>query len=424
MSSPSADPSGFLRGNVVVKIVETARDDLNGLLGFCTAYNKDRERYMVRLSAPSSTPSATGTSSSSTTTTTTTVTVVALRASNLTEASKLESYKARFQQLATDPMLRRQLSEYYQTASAACQSVGHGVLGPAATTNPTLLALFRPEYCAAAVLLLLLVAIVSLGLTRTLLLLSCTALVAVLLVEDVVRRRRPWREVAANFPGRCNTVLSHQFAVLRGKLNDSVAAALVVVLLAFAVRSLFLAGGSTGNSGSSSTSTSSASVNAGANHRVPQPQRMLQRPPEIDREVLEEFYNLGFRDSLDGKDRGHSFAQELEQLLRASTSNSGQHDLDFVPYHSTTRTHNPHELPNLPVSPSSNKTFLQRLVSVRTAGSLFYLYRMATQIGVNPSTGLFDAAQLVATLNSSNMPIWQKGMLAFSCYNLVANLFF
>jgi hypothetical protein len=59
------DPSGFLNldefgrpkfantnvqdSPTAVKIIGTARDDLNGLLGFCTSYNTERERYMIRM---------------------------------------------------------------------------------------------------------------------------------------------------------------------------------------------------------------------------------------------------------------------------------------------------------------------------------------------------------------------------------------
>eukprot|EP00536_Pseudo-nitzschia_multiseries_P012269 jgi/Psemu1/290176/fgenesh1_pg.460_\ len=395
MSTPNPkDPSGFLnldsfgrpsqssQGETVVKIVATARDDLNGLLGFCTSYSEERQRYMVRMASVD-----TDTNTANATANATHATVMALKPSNLARASTLESYRAKFQQLQTNPILRRKLTEYYAIARAKCRPVA-------------------PEHAAGAGLVLLFGMIYLLGFTKTLMLGACAILLGALLVEDVIHHRKPWREVLQRLPSKCNAMLCEQAPMLRGKLSDAVAAGLIGLIVAFTIQSVFFTGGS--------------KRAAAAAAMPPASSRVLSAPSArttVHREVLEEFYNLGFQDSLDGRDRGHSFAGEVEQFLQATTTTtttesdllgSGNDDLP---------------LPPLTPPPPPRKTFVQRLVSVKTAGSVFYLYRVAMQVGIDQSTGIFSFGQLFANIQHQ-MPPWQKGMLAFSCYNLLSNLFF
>ena len=144
------------------------------------------------------------------------------------------------------------------------------------------------------------------------------------------------------------------------------------------------------------------------------------------RERLEEIYHLGFQDSLEGKNRGDSLPAKLEELL--GNGNGSGTAAPFVEDDNYDDDLEPIPVSSIPYSatpltrPAPPKTFVSRLVSMRTAGSVFYLYRMAMQIGVDPSSGIFSVAQLVANIQH-NLPTWQKGMLAFSVYNLFSNLF-
>ena len=220
-NSDTRDPSGFLKldssgrpahlnGNespTVVKIIGTARDDLNGLLGFCTAYNRDRERYMVTMASVdvSTSPNAT---------------VMALKPDNLTKASTIETYKAQFQALRTDPRVRQRLTEYYNWAGKYCHP-------------------YKVEHAAAALAIFLVLLMYFFGFTKTVMLVSAVVMVFCILVEDVIRTRKPWREVVRNFPSRSKSVIERQFPFLRGKLSENVAAGLVGVLIAFTVQSVF-----------------------------------------------------------------------------------------------------------------------------------------------------------------------------------------
>mmetsp|Transcript_20437 Transcript_20437/g.42084 ORF Transcript_20437/g.42084 Transcript_20437/m.42084 type:complete len:403 (+) Transcript_20437:95-1303(+) len=389
-NSDTRDPSGFLKldssgrpahlnGNespTVVKIIGTARDDLNGLLGFCTAYNRDRERYMVTMASVdvSTSPNAT---------------VMALKPDNLTKASTIETYKAQFQALRTDPRVRQRLTEYYNWAGKYCHP-------------------YKVEHAAATLAIFLVLLMYFFGFTKTVMLVSAVVMVFCILVEDVIRTRKPWREVVRNFPSRSKSVIERQFPFLRGKLSENVAAGLVGVLIAFTVQSVFF-----------TTTTSNNNTNQGASTSYSQPppasripQRSMASVSQLQhRERLEEIYHLGFQDSLDGKDRGHSLAAKLDALLADTPVMEDLDPIPEIPYSATPLTR-----------PPPPKTFANRLFSMRTMGSIFYLYRMAMQIGIDPSTGIFSVAQLGANIQH-RLPTWQKGMLAFSVYNLFSNLF-
>lgn len=393
------DPSGFLNvdngngnGNQesIVKIIGTARDDLNGLLGFCTAYNRDRERYMVRMANVDSAnaPNAT---------------VMALKPTNLVQASKLEGYKAQFQQLVTDPRLRQRLAYYYEYANGKCRP-------------------FQLEHVVGVATLLLGLGLYFVGVTKTLMAVSATLMIGLILVEDVVRHRKPWRQVVQNFPSRSKMVLEKQFPFVRGKLSEPVAAGIVGVLLALTIQSVVFTNNNS-NKATTTTTTDSSSTTT-----TTMPSRPVLSSSSMssmtnnknNRDELEKYYNLGFEDSLDGKDRGHSFAREIQRLLEeeASAASANADDLLLEPI-----AYSPSPLTAPTTSTQSSSSFLSRLLSMRTAGSLFYLYRSAMQIGVDPSTGIFSIAQMAANIQHA-MPAWQKGMLAFSCYNLISNLFF
>ena len=385
------DPSGYLKLDAagrpshttsgrelptVVKIVGTARDDLNGLLGFCTSYNRDRERYMVTMACVdrANSPNAT---------------VMALKPSNLTQASTIETYKAQFQQLKTDPRVKQRLAEYHDYARTKCHP-------------------FKVQHVAGALVVVLAFLFYYFGFTKTVMLVSAIVMMICILVEDVLRQRRPWRDVARNFPSRSKMVIEKQFPFLEGRLSENLAAGMVGLLLAFTIQAVFFTGK---NNSSSSQYTSSSPLQPPSR---PGASSLPSNFGRHSRETLEELYHLGFQDSLDGKDRGHSLASKLDRLLGDASATTGMEDLEPIPeinYSATPLTR-----------PPPPKTFGSRLFSMRTAGSAFYLYRMAMQVGVDPSSGLFSVGQLAANIQH-NMPTWQKAMVAFSVYNLFSNLF-
>jgi hypothetical protein len=77
MTADGRDPSGYVTNppSVVVKVTETTRDDINGLLGIAISYNVERERYLVHMTLTQST--------------------MALKKENMVKANMMESYRAR-----------------------------------------------------------------------------------------------------------------------------------------------------------------------------------------------------------------------------------------------------------------------------------------------------------------------------------------
>jgi len=364
----------------VVKIKGTARDDLNGLLGFCTSYNQDRERYMIRMACvdPANSPN---------------VTVMALKAQNIEKASTIESYRAQFQQLFTDPRIRQKLRYYYEVASKKVKPV-------------------KIEYVAGGVLTFLTLMFYFIGFTKSLMMISALLMIGLILQKDI-QAKSGWKTMGRNFPSRSKVVLEKQFPFLKGKLNDQIAAGIVGVLLALTIQSVFFASSSGSGSNNSTGTTTMNNIPA-------RPISLTTSPPSasaiaMNREQLEKYYNIGFQDSVDGNDRGHSLSKELQRLLEEEAK---QEDDDLEPISEI-----PYPQQPLSQTQARPKPFMTRLLSLRTMGSLYYFYRTGQTLGVDQSTGIFSMAQMFANVQH-NLPIWQKGMMAFSLFNLVSNLFF
>jgi hypothetical protein len=382
-----------------VKIIGTARDDLNGLLGFCTSYNTERERYMIRM-ANVDTANANAT-------------VMALKPSNLQKASIIEKYKAQIQQLLTDPAVRQKVAYYYNTI------------------NNKLPYKFKLEYVIGTCIMIFIALFYLMGFTKTLMLCSATLMIGLILQEDI-KQKSNLRQVITNFPSRCKIVLEKQFPFLKGRgiLNDNIALGIVGLLLILTIQSIFFTtsssssvgggvGGGGGGSGNSST------IMPHSSRPAPMPTKLSAASSlSNQREQMEKYYYMGFKDSIDGNERGHSLSKELQRLLEeeASKSSEQEHEeedlIRDIPYSSSSS-----QLPNMASSQSLPKTFLSKLLSFRTVGSLFYFYRIATSLGIDPLTNIFSLGQLMANIQH-NMPNWQKGMMAFSFYNLISNLFF
>merc|ERR1712241_1555432 len=69
-------------------------------------------------------------------------------------------------------------------------------------------------------------------------LLSATMMIGLILMEDI-KRKSHWKVMLKNFPIRSKFVLEKQFPFLQGKLNETVAAGIVGLFLAFTIQSVF-----------------------------------------------------------------------------------------------------------------------------------------------------------------------------------------
>lgn len=393
------DPAGFLHIDefgrstnssstpTVVKVVGTSRDDLNGLLGFVTSYNQERERYMVKMAYVDV---QTGTVAPQ-------VTVMALKATNLQQASTFEHYKAQLYQITTDPAIRQKLRYYYESASTRVSPYG------------------KLEYVLGGVLLGFLVLLYVVGFTGTVMLVSALLLVGMIVMEDV-KQKNSWKVMLAHFPARSKVVLEKQFPFVRGKLNETVSAGIVGVLLAFTIQAVFFARNKP--SSTPTTPATAASPTPGLPPSSLPGTTTTTTMPRLERAHVEQYYELGYTDAIEGKERGASIQQELQRLLEEEAKQQEQDEaLEPIPEIPYTTQPQQHTTPA-----TTPKSWLSKVVNFRTMGSLFYFYRLGTQFGIDPSTGIFSLAQLAANLQHQT-PAWQKGMMAFSLYNLISNIF-
>jgi hypothetical protein len=137
------------------------------------------------------------------------------------------------------------------------------------------------------------------------------------------------------------------------------------------------------------------------------------------KELLEQYYNLGFQDATEGNPQGVSLQPALEELLEAEASSrvlqQQQHEQSSSDYL---------EDSDLPLSSSSSfgtdgtgGDKNSQFASITNAMSMFYLYRTIMELGQEQMTGMFSTAQLFANLNS--IPIWRKGLLVLSVYRVL-----
>ena len=212
-------------------------------------------------------------------------------------------------------------------------------------------------------------------------------------------------------------MLEKQFPFVRGKLNETVSAGIVGVLLAFTIQAVFFAR----NKPSSSQTTlpaTAASPTPGLPPSSLPGTTTTTTMPRLERAHVEQYYELGYTDAIEGKERGASIQQELQRLLEEEAKQQEQDEaLEPIPEIPYTTQPQQHTTPA-----TTPKSWLSKVVNFRTMGSLFYFYRLGTQFGIDPSTGIFSLAQLAANLQHQT-PAWQKGMMAFSLYNLISNIF-
>lgn len=197
----SGDPLSILRNppSTVVKIQGTSRDDVNGQLGIAMQFNAERGRYVVHL--------------------VNTQTTMAIKPDNIIKASTIETYQAQFQQIRKDPTIRREITRYYNMAQTK--------LG------------FKPEYAGGVAALVFVATIYFIGFSRTLMILSMIAIVALIVGPDIANGMSP-KLVLQHFPRRCRETIEQSAPFTRGRLNDKIAAGIVIAMLLLAGTSVIL----------------------------------------------------------------------------------------------------------------------------------------------------------------------------------------
>ena len=253
-----ADPSSFISSppSTVVKVVNTSREELNGLLGIAVQFDAGRGRYLIHMVGDQQT--------------------MALKPENLVKATTFESLKAQYHQLSKDPRVKREITKYYNLVLSKT-----GV---------------KPEYVAGLIVVCILVGVFFLGFTKIIMLLSTVLLIAVVAAPDVVTGV-DLKTVMTNFPMRSREAMEQSMPFLKGKITNMMAVGVVALLVIFSFKSLIITKG--GGKAAAPLAMGKTAVSSIA---------------VLSREQLEKAYKFGFDDASSGKDLGFS---SVDILLKA-----------------------------------------------------------------------------------------------------------
>ena len=377
------DPNGFVTNppSTVVRVSGTARDDINGLLGIVISYNMERERYLVHMTEAQST--------------------MAFKKENLVQSSMVEKYRAQWQQLRNDPRVRQKMVHYLATLER-------------------FLAPYKLKHVAIVIMVILFILFLGLGILKTIMLLSLLGLVGAIAGQDIVAKK-PVKVIIKNFPVRARVTMEERIPALQDRISDRMAVGIVALLALLCFRALLIPT-PTYSSTSLDSFRSTAATSFGNFNFLSEFTETGENgnfiPDEATHQhalhVLEKYYNLGYEDGKEGKERGASYhAPNVVSSTEQSSSATGasedgdsanpmlEEDWDIL----------------IEKQPSSRSKSQAKLLSITNAMSLFFLYRTAMELGKEQQTGLFSLGQLFANLKRVEM--YRKVLLALSLYNVL-----
>jgi hypothetical protein len=348
---------------------------------------------------------------------------MALKKENLRKASFVESYKAQWEQLKNDPRVREKVAHYIRWGQQHVQP-------------------YNLWHVLIALTVFQLVMLYCVGFTKTVMVDSLLILLLVIALPDFVTRT-PWPIAIRRFPTRARDTLEQQMPILKGRLSERMALVIVLALVAFCVQSLFttraapppppppVASTTVPFPPQAKSVSSSPPVLSKFTSTSKGPSKLVLTP-----ETIEKYYNLGYQDATNEKEKGYSIQDELDRLIKQqqdeeeatatatttidmngpSLGEDGDYDdeLYYMNHHQQQQ--------QLPPPPKEKKSILGKLMNFSTMGSVYYIYRLLKEKGTEPTTNLFSIGQLAANLQHHTEP-WQQGMLLFSIYNVVRMLF-
>jgi len=354
----SSDPSGFVSNppSTYVKIVNTARAEINGQFGLVLGYSAERSRYVLLLCQNGS--------------------QAMLRPENLEPASTVEKYQAQYQHIRNDPRVRQKIAELYGKSQRA--------LGGQ-----------KPEHAAGIAGVLFFALSYKIGFTKMVMLISLVLLLGVVVFPDVqafgIKR---WKLILRNFPNRCRETIEATVPQARGRITNQIAMGLVVLLLLVSGRTLF----APATAAVRPPAAVAADVVPPARSSGPRTTTGLASTAAA---AIEEAYKLGHDDAASGRPFGTASLAALKERASGATAAAAASepriDYDYSP-------------PPLP-PPQKSGGF-----GFGSAMSLFMIGRTAVQNGMS-ADGNFDPQLLLANLRI--MPLPQKAVLGFSAFNLL-----
>jgi len=379
-SSSASDPMGLVSNppTTIVKVKNTAREDMNGKLGIVVQYIPDRSRYLVHLTEKQS--------------------QVALKGENLDKANYLDQIRAQYEQMRNDARVRREIDRISRQLP------------------------IKLEYAAGIVIFLLIVVIYFLGFSRTMMILSFLMLIVVVIGPDLFAGAGA-PAIIQNFPSRLRALVrEHVPYGDRIAANDYVLAGLTIVTVVFFVKSIISGEGTaTVNPASAMPSGSiplqTALGEVGGNFMV---------TPDVAKK-MEEIYKLGFDDAMSSDKEYGASLEEARDLLRSleKDEDDGLH-LDVSPafisgsdpsgYNEFSST-KPSYYGNPPPKPSNS---IMSKLNFSSAASLMYIGRTVYEAGQDAGNSWsFDRMRQ----NFVTLETWKMAIFALSAYRLVQIFF-
>lgn len=330
---------------------------MNGQLGVVVQFSAERGRYLIHMASTQQT--------------------VALKPENLVKGGMIDQAKAQYQILTKDPRVRQEITKYYQLAI--------GKLPPGV----------KPEYAAGGIGLLLVLSIYFFGFTRMLMLISMILMIGLIIGPDIFANGNlqfNWRVIAANFPGRCRSIIEQSVPMLHGKMSDKMAAGLVIFFLLLSARSIVLP----------SAPGKQAAVAHAASTGIPSAASMAS---------IEEAYKFGFDDAILGKDFGTSMPTPPPPP--GASSSIYDDDLQPIDLPRSSSSSDPYGF--APPKPWYSKLGIWQGMAILNIG------RTILEMGRDPTTGSFSPQLVMANLQQAE-PM-RLGLLGFSVYNVVKVFF-
>lgn len=376
-TTTTTDPAGLLQA--VVKIANTAREDLNGKIGTAVNYDATRGRYMVSVlgDAPGAPPQ-----------------MLALKPDNLVSASLTEKARQRAAEMRyyatqamNDPAMRQQFRRFYDGVDRALPSR------------------VKPEHTLMGIGVLLLSSAWFFGVAKTFLGGSLVLLLLMISAPDLVPQLQNGnlnlRSVLLNFPSRWKEMLVQTTGMTR--MSNKVATAAFVLLLLFSGKVLL----SPTPNARPATAPVSPTTNGDAVGSV-----------ASRRASVEDSYKLGFDDATAGRPYGHSLPEPRATTATTTTTTpyvdddverasgvSGDENIDW--------TYDP---PPRPPPPARKNRF-----DFTTMMAMFTLFRTAKQLGTGPD-GRPSPELLVANLRT--LDPMRMGLMGLSVYRIVSAFLF
>lgn len=367
MTDTSSDPSNFLSTpNLLLKIVNTGRQDLNGQCAQALNYIADRERYTVAVTLPSSRGH----------------TALSLKPENLVRATLTEKIKfrasqarRRLQETSNDPQIREMLRRSYVSIQSR------------------LPAYVKPEHLACAFLLLLLLAIRTFGFSRTILFFSLISMPIAVAAPDL----GDVKVAARNFPRRLRETVVQITGYSR--ISERVAMGGFILLFLFSTKILL------------TTPMARKSENGKAIPAMSQTIKASSSAPVESSVNIDAIYKLGFQDALDGKEYGTSLPDVNSEEYSDLTSNNlgaptGLSESDDIKWQ-----YNP--------SPPSDGNVFSKF-GIGRIFSIFAIFRTLKELAREPNGTMSVNAMIT---NFKRMESWKLGVFGFCLFNILRGLF-